>query len=44
MLPAVRDDLGWSYGLAGSLNSAIAVGYLVALTTTTAAWWALGGR
>lgn len=45
VLPAMRDDLSWSYGVAGSLNSAIAIGYLVgALTTTLVAARFLVGR
>lgn len=29
ILPAMRDDLGWSYTLAGTLNTVNAVGYLI---------------
>ena len=29
LLPAMRDDLGWSYTLAGAMNTANAVGYLI---------------
>lgn len=29
LLPVMRDDLGWSYALAGGMNTANAVGYLV---------------
>lgn len=29
LLPPMRDDLGWSYTLAGSMNTANAVGYLI---------------
>ena len=29
LLPAMRDDLGWSYALAGGINTANAAGYLV---------------
>ena len=29
LLPPMRDDLGWSYTLAGAMNTANAVGYLV---------------
>lgn len=29
LLPAMRDDLGWSYTLAGGMNTANAVGYLL---------------
>ncbi|WP_280810713.1 YbfB/YjiJ family MFS transporter [Variovorax boronicumulans] len=36
LLPPMRDDLGWSYALAGGMNTANAVGYLVgALVTPT---------
>lgn len=35
VLPAMTADLGWSYGLAGGLNSAMAVGYLAGALTTT---------
>ncbi|MBU4505927.1 MAG: YbfB/YjiJ family MFS transporter, partial [Gammaproteobacteria bacterium] len=29
LLPPMRDDLGWSYTLAGAMNTANAVGYLI---------------
>jgi predicted MFS family arabinose efflux permease len=29
LLPIMRDDLGWSYTLAGAMNTANALGYLV---------------
>jgi predicted MFS family arabinose efflux permease len=29
LLPAMREDLGWSYALSGAMNTANAVGYLV---------------
>ena len=29
LLPAMRDDLGWSYTIAGAMNTANAVGYLI---------------
>ena len=32
LLPAMRDDLGWSYVLAGAMNTANAAGYMVGAT------------
>ena len=29
LLPAMREDLGWSYALSGAMNTANAVGYLL---------------
>ena len=29
LLPAMRDDLGWSYTLAGTMNTANALGYFI---------------
>src|SRR5687768_6780125 len=34
VLPAMRDDLGWSYGAAGLLNTANALGYLAGAFST----------
>ena len=36
LLPPMRDDLGWSYALAGGMNTANAVGYLVGALVTPA--------
>ena len=38
LLPAMRDDLGWSYTLAGAMNTANAAGYLLGALLTP---WAL---
>jgi predicted MFS family arabinose efflux permease len=32
LLPAMREDLGWSYALAGAMNTANAAGYMVGAT------------
>ena len=32
LLPAMRDDLGWSYALSGTMNTANAAGYMVGAT------------
>jgi predicted MFS family arabinose efflux permease len=32
LLPAMRDDLGWSYALSGAMNTANAAGYMVGAT------------
>jgi MFS family permease len=44
LLPAMRDQLGWSYAGAGAMNTANALGYIIG--AATAAWWArrLGAR
>ena len=34
LLPPMRDDLGWSYSLAGLMNTANALGYLVGALST----------
>ena len=34
LLPTMRDDLGWSYTLAGAMNTANALGYLIGALTT----------
>ena len=34
VLPAMRSDLGWSYGRAGSLNTAVGLGYVVGALLT----------
>ena len=34
LLPAMRDDLGWTYTLAGGMNTANAVGYLIGALAT----------
>lgn len=34
LLPAMRDDLGWTYTLAGAMNTANAVGYLIGALAT----------
>ncbi len=39
ILPAMRDDLGWSYAQAGWLNTANALGYVLGAVATI---WALG--
>lgn len=39
ILPAMRDDLGWSYAQAGWLNTANALGYILGALATM---WALG--
>ena len=45
ILPAMRDDLGWSYAQAGWLNTANAMGYLLgAVTTMVALRWIDAGR
>lgn len=36
LLPPMRDDLGWSYALAGGMNTANAVGYLIGALITPA--------
>lgn len=36
LLPPMRDDLGWSYALAGGMNTANAVGYLAGALVTPA--------
>ncbi len=36
LLPPMRDDLGWTYALAGGMNTANAVGYLVGALATPA--------
>ena len=36
LLPPMRDDLGWSYALAGGMNTANAVGYLIGALVTPA--------
>jgi len=36
LLPVMRDDLGWSYTLAGAMNTANALGYLVGALFTPA--------
>lgn len=36
LLPVMREDLGWSYTLAGAMNTANAVGYLVGALTAPA--------
>lgn len=47
VLPAMREDLHWTYAVAGSLNTASAIGYLAGalITAPVAAWlgqrWAL---
>jgi predicted MFS family arabinose efflux permease len=38
LLPAMRDQLGWSYATAGGMNTANALGYIIG--AATAAWWA----
>jgi predicted MFS family arabinose efflux permease len=38
VLPAMRDQLGWSYAAAGGMNTANALGYIIG--AATAAWWA----
>jgi predicted MFS family arabinose efflux permease len=35
LLPPMRDDLGWSYTLAGAMNTANAVGYLIGALAMT---------
>src|SRR5690606_15835382 len=34
LLPTMRDDLGWSYTLAGAMNTANALGYLIGALAT----------
>ena len=34
LLPAMRDDLGWSYALAGGMNTANALGYFIGAVLT----------
>ena len=34
LLPPMRDDLGWSYTLAGTMNTVNAVGYLLGALLT----------
>ena len=34
LLPPMRDDLGWSYTLAGAMNTANAAGYLIGALTS----------
>ena len=34
LLPAMRDDLGWTYTLAGAMNTSNAVGYLIGALAT----------
>ncbi len=41
LLPAMRDDLGWSYVLAGAMNTANAAGYMVGATMMP---WLMGRR
>jgi predicted MFS family arabinose efflux permease len=38
VLPAMREQLGWSYAAAGGMNTANALGYIIG--AGTAAWWA----
>ncbi|MFD9130629.1 YbfB/YjiJ family MFS transporter [Kitasatospora sp. NPDC059571] len=44
LLPAMREQLGWSYAAAGMMNTANAIGYIIG--AGTAAWWSrrLGAR
>jgi len=42
LLPPMRDDLGWSYVLAGGMNTANALGYLVGALTMPALMRRLG--
>ncbi len=44
VLPAMRDDLGWSYAEAGALNTANAVGYLAGALLSLALISVLGAR
>jgi predicted MFS family arabinose efflux permease len=45
ILPAMRDDLGWSYAQAGWLNTANALGYILgAVATMLALRWIATGR
>lgn len=37
LLPAMREDLGWSYALSGAMNTANAAGYMVGATMMP--WW-----
>ncbi len=42
LLPVMRDDLGWSYTLAGAMNTANAAGYLLGALSTPALLRRLG--
>jgi MFS family permease len=42
LLPAMREDLGWSYALAGAMNTANALGYLIGALATPALLRRLG--
>ncbi|WOP15559.1 YbfB/YjiJ family MFS transporter [Ottowia sp. SB7-C50] len=42
LLPVMRDDLGWSYTLAGAMNTANAAGYLIGALSTPALLRRLG--
>jgi len=42
LLPVMRDDLGWSYTLAGAMNTANALGYLLGALATPALMRRLG--
>ncbi len=44
LLPAMRDDLGWSYALAGGLNTANAAGYLAGALLAAPIAYRLGVR
>lgn len=44
LLPPMRDDLGWSYLLSGSMNTGNAVGYLVGALITPALMKRLGAQ
>ncbi|MDV3223343.1 YbfB/YjiJ family MFS transporter, partial [Intrasporangium sp.] len=44
LLPAMRDDLDWSYAAAGAMNTANAAGYLVGALAATSVARAVGSR
>ncbi len=44
LLPAMRDDLGWSYAQAGGMNTANALGYLAGAVVAAPIGARIGGR
>ena len=44
LLPAMRDDLGWSYALAGGINTANAAGYLAGALLAAPIMYRMGVR